>query len=52
MLVEEIGDHVISLDGFRKLKLIPERMRKRIEDDQLGFYSGVCEGAMQVHCAA
>src|SRR5438309_2649197 len=47
-LDEEIGHHVVSLDSFGQIGVIPEGVKQRVEDDEARIYAGVQIGAVQV----
>ena len=51
-LIKELRHHFQSLLRFRQLKVIPERMRKRLEDYKLGIHSGLQKCHMKYGCIA
>jgi hypothetical protein len=45
--VEEVGHDLQSFFGFGQLKVIPESMRQRFEDNELGIVSSGQKSAVQ-----
>ena len=46
--IAESGAHVVGLDSFGQIGVIPEGVKQRVEDDEARIYAGVQIGAVQV----